>query len=175
LRNLVLSLLSLFIFSLNVNAQSLVDDKTDEFTKKRIKRTSWEILYRHSGLKNPTNIFYNISNVDSVYALNLKIMLGSVFSIDENDELMIKLANDSIITLHNYRFTISNAGGGSIGYWGSAMQGLSVLYEIDKNEYNILKSIEIYKIRIMLNESQIEMEISENNSKTFMKALSLVK
>lgn len=168
-------LLFLLLLSVNLQAQTLVEDKIDDFTKNRIKRTSWEILFRQSGLKNPTNIFYNVSKVDSVYGLTMKIMLGNVFSIDTDDELMIKLENDSVISLHNYRYTISKKGGGSIGYWGSAMQGLTALYEIDNNQYKLLLSVPISKIRIALSRSQIDLDINPKNANSFIDALLLLK
>lgn len=151
-----LLLIFAIITSLSLTAQELLENKVDDFTKKSIKRTSWEkLMYGMSG-----TAFFRISKIDDNYYFDLKLMNNRIFSIPENAELMFKLENDSIYSISNIKYAITEKGAGAIGFAGSAAYGIQTSY-ISKNDWNFstLKKHIPVKFRIYTSDGYIEEEI----------------
>lgn len=167
-----LSLIVLF-FPTFCFAQKLKVNKIDEFTNASVKRTSWETI-NYSG--KSFMAYVRISKIDDILYLNLKIMLPSdeVFSIDKENELMIKTSTDSIITLYNLKYEISCTGCGANGLLGSALQGMEVSYKIPAEMVSYLLNNMIKKLRIYTTDGYVEDNINDKHAETFIKLLKLV-
>lgn len=165
-------LLILFtLFTISGTAQKVSEDYVDEFTKNHIKRTDWETLT--FDMKGVTH--YRLSKIDDHYFIQLKIMLGDVFfSINENDEFMLKLANDEIVTLKNMKYTTTCVGCGSTGLNGSGAQGICVNYNINNEQYLLLTQNVVSKIRVYTSKGLIDLEIKNKKADILQKALKLI-
>lgn len=169
MKNLFLILFALF--TAYCNAQKISEDHIDEFTKNHVKRTDWEGLTFE--MKAVTS--YRFSKIDNQYFIQLKIMLGDVyFSINENDELMLKLINEEIVTLKNIKYTTTCVGCGSTGFNGSQSQGINVSYNISNEQYQLLTQNTISKIRIYTSKNYIDLEIKKKKADILQKALKLL-
>jgi len=152
-------------------AQKLEVNKIDEFTKASVKRTSWETI----NYSNRLMAYTQISKIDDIYYLNLKIMSpDKVFSIDKEDELMIKTITDSVITLYNLKYEISCTGCGSMGLLGSGLQGIEVSYKIPVEIVSYLLTNKIKKLRIYATNGYFEDDIKDKHAEIFIKLLKLV-
>lgn len=162
----------LLLFSINLNAQELVDNKVDEFTKYHLKRTSWEMAFATWGGKYS---YYRFTNIDSTIALDLRISLNNtVFSMREKEKIMMKLDNDSILTLYNLTYAITKRGGAAKGITGSANMGLQATFILNNDAINALMKNRVVKIRIYTTDGYAEEEVNKDRSATFQSALSLV-
>lgn len=153
-----------------ISAQKLVENKIDEFTENSIKRTSWERFVQ-------TALFtsnFRISKIDDNLFFELKMMDGSVFSIDKDQKLMFKLEDNEIVKLPNLEFKVTCEGCGAKGFAGSLAQGIQVAYLINLEQIEKLKNNNAEKIRIYTNDGYREYEMKSKNYAKVKKALSLI-
>jgi hypothetical protein len=163
--------LIVFSFPIFCLAQKLEVNKIDEFTKASVKRTSWETI----NYSNRLMAYTQINKIDNNYYLNLKIMSpDKVFSIDKEDELMIKTITDSVITLYNLKYEISCTSCGSTGLLGSGLQGIEVSYKIPVEIVSYLLTNKIKKLRIYATDGYFEDDIKDKHAEIFIKLLKLV-
>ncbi|MDR3680743.1 MAG: hypothetical protein P4L41_12330 [Flavipsychrobacter sp.] len=167
----VLLITTLICISSHSFSQKIVVDKKDEFTKHRIKQTSWEKLYMGS-FKFPGQGYFRITNIDGTVYLDLKMITGSVVAIEKKQEIMFKLANDSIVSLQNPEFTVSCSGCGATGFVGSNAQGISISCVIDGPIHKQLAAIPIEKIRVYTTKGYSEYNVGKQNENV-MNALAL--
>lgn len=153
------------------NAQKLEQNEIDEFTKKVIKRTSWEPMWRTMG----SSVFFRTSNLDDIYVLSLRMMLGgSIFSIQQSEKLMLKMDDDSVIILNCAQYALTCKGCGAIGFGGSTGEGLQAEYPIDKDQLDYLFNHKVKKIRIYTSKGFIEESVNEKRSESFLNLIKLV-
>jgi len=153
-------------------AQTIEEDKIDEFTKNSIKRTSWETLTNPSFNGNFAS-YVRISKINSTFYLNFKMWNNGIFSILKDDNLFFKLKNDSIVTLFANESTISCRGCGSKGMAGSDAFGVKVNFNLDSKDIELLKGSEIEKIRIYTTGGYLEKAVKERFSEVIKKELML--
>lgn len=160
----------LTVASLRSFAQKLEENKKDEFSNKSIKRTSWETLYKTL----TTESHFSFSKVDTSAFIHVKLMIGNVFSIDKDQELMLKLDNGDIVKLLNTKFEVTCEGCGAVGFIGSGAQGLDVAYWIAKDQLDKLKAHKVVKVRIYTNEGYIEQDIKDKNANKITACVNLI-
>lgn len=151
-------------------SQELTINKTDEFTKAKILRTSWEPLTR----KQAFYCFVQAGKLDNDHLLAFKINLRRVFSIHEGDAIFLKLANDSIVTLRSTKSKISCRGCAEVGLTTAYMDGIELSIPIAPDTYELLTSSPLVKIRINTTGGYIEEEIKEKAGQLIIKELKLV-
>lgn len=162
-----------FTLSLPLSAlsQKLVENKVDDFTKALVKRTSWETICKKGNFWT----YARCSKIDSSRYLTFRIMSNKkVYVVNEGNELMLKLTNDSIVTLHTIKRAISCIGCGSIGLIGSAADGIEVEFFMPKSKFAYLLSHPVAKMRLYSNSGFIEAEIKENWANLLIAQLKLV-
>ncbi|WP_312208265.1 hypothetical protein [Empedobacter sp.] len=171
MRNIIIYL---FFISSFINAQESEKNYKDEFTGDNIKRSSWEFLNNAS---NGFTAKFRLSNIENLYYLDLKMMIGTsspkVFSIHEGDKLMFKLKNDEIIEINSLSSEITCTGCGSTGLIGSKAQGIKTTYALTDEQFNKLKSEPVSKIRIYTTDGYVENDVKGKHSKTIQKAFQL--
>ena len=168
-RSIIKTLLFLIGTSLSAYGQTLEVDEIDEFTKHRVKKTSYETLYLWK-----FTAYCRVAKVEKEERIDLKLMIKGVFSIDKDAEFMFKLDNDEIVTLKNLQYEITCNGCGSNGYLGSQAQGLKTSYGLTAEQHDKLRDHRIVKIRIYTSDGYVEGEIKEKTALTFQNALRLV-
>jgi hypothetical protein len=166
-------LIPLLLISVSSFAQKLTENKRDDFTNKGIKQTSVEKLARSSKMSGFSYDF-SIRKVDSTYLFNVRMMSFGVYSIAKYDKFLIKLKNDSIITLYNPEYEISGRGRGSSGLSGSNTQGTSIYYPITVDQINQILQSDITKIRVYTTEGYSEEDVKESASDKVKAAFKLV-
>lgn len=165
---------SCIFFITNASAQKIEEKKIDEFTKSSIIRTSWETLTRGT-MKDPLQSYARISRINNSTILDLKLMAGSVISIEKDARIMLKLENDSVVTLLYPKYQISCTGCGAVGFVGSAAQGLFLQIPLTSDIVALLLNLRVAKIRVYLNGGYVENEVKEKFGDTFKKQLELIK
>lgn len=161
----------LTFFTQSVFSQTLVENKVDEFTKTSVKRTSWDVICAKSGLY----VYSRASKLNESRIITLRIMMGtSVFSIRKDAKLMLKLSNDSIVTLYNSEYALSCRGCGSINIVGYNNPGVSVDYFISKTDYQTLLESRVVKLRVYASDGYSEGDIKKKNSEEIYKQLKLI-
>lgn len=166
---LVLSLVSLCVFS-----QKLEENKVDEFTKHSVKRTSWEHLVQN--MKMNANV--RVSKIDAnslFFEFKYFGSTVSIFSVKKGNNIMLKLDNDSIVTLQTIDDQISEKGAGAIGFGGSGAYGISLTCSVDKKSFEILSNHKVVKFRFYTNDGYIEEEVGPKKQDLISKEFQLVK
>jgi predicted nucleotidyltransferase len=159
-----------FIFTSMYAGAQLAENKVDEFTKKSVKRTTWEkFIYSMKG-----TAFTRVSRIDSTILLNFKFSNTDVISIREGAKFMLKTSTDSIVTLNALDYTISCKGCGAINYVGSAAEGVEVTYPISIEQVNYLASNPVTKLRFYTTDGYLEFEIKEKFAKSLQDQLKLI-
>lgn len=160
--------------SLQGMTQTLVENKTDDFTKATVKRTSWEkLVYQLSKF----TCFIRFSKIDTLYYLDVKIMeAGNVFSIDKDSKIMLKLSNDTIYTLNNLAYVISSIGDGAIGFVGSQAMGIETSYiSFSDRTFKQLETFPIKKIRIYTTDGYLETDVLDKFSNLVINSIKLLR
>jgi hypothetical protein len=167
-KKITFTIVILILFSTQIKAQKIVENKIDEFTNNKIKRTSWISTYTREYRTR-----FRISKINDNLYLNLKMANGNVFSINEGQKLMLKLSNGEIIKLHNIEYEITCTGCAAIGFVGSQAQGISVSYGMTQKEMTQIGNQDILKIRIYTTTGYVEDDLKLKYSKRIKKAISL--
>lgn len=153
------------------NAQTIEENKIDEFTKKSTKRTSWDPLSR----SNDIWLYSQISKVDTSFYVSLRIIIkGKPFSIKKDDQMLLKLENDSIITLHNPKDEEACRGCGSQNFWTSASKGVEIEYLLSKSAVEYLKEFKVNKIRLYTSRGTVEEDIKGKFADNFFTQVRLI-
>lgn len=152
-------------------SQELIENKVDEFTKHKVLRTSWEPLTRTQKLYS----FIQISKVNESSYLRIKYTIpNTIFSIREGDKIMLKLANDSIVSLLYPKSQVSCKGCGVVGISMSNHDGVEVSIPLDKDVVDILIKQRISKIRVYTTKGYAEEDVKEKLSENLINELKLV-
>lgn len=152
-------------------SQELIENKTDEFTKSKILRTSWEPLTRTQTLYS----FTQVAKINDNIYLRLKYTIPHiVFSIREDDHVMLKLANDSIIKLPYPKSQVSCRGCGVNGLSMSNHDGVDISFLIDPDLAKLLSQNLIVKIRVYTTKGYTEEDVKEKLANNLIKELKLI-
>jgi hypothetical protein len=151
--------------------QKLVKNEVDEFTGISVKTTSLEQLVSESPWGgNSFHLSESVKRINDNYYLIVRFSLDNVFSVASEQKLMIKLENDSIVTLLNKEYDISSNGRGAIG----GKQGVYLTYPIESDDLDLLKENKATKIRIYTTDGYLEKDIKEKNQDKIKKCIELV-
>lgn len=170
---IILKFIIVFIFCnlSQIYGQTLDENKIDDFTNLKVKRTSWETL----NMTYSYSAYFRISRINDNNYFDLKMMLGGkAFSIDKNQEIMFKLNNNEFVKLQNPEFTVTCTGCGAKGFNGSGAQGLKISYPLNEDDINKLKNNTVVKIRIYTNDGYVENDTKESIANKIPIALMLV-
>lgn len=160
---------------LNVNAQKIVTNEVDKFSKKRVVETSFERISN----SNPTNLNILTKRVwiafgkynDTEY-LRLKWCCISVLSIKKDAEIIFLDSDGNTYTFKNVEYQISESGKGTAGAFGTGLQGLDIL------AYGDISSLEgknITDMRICTTDGFVDFEISKKASDKISKTYQVYK
>ena len=154
-------------------AQKLKQNEVDPFSKQLTRQTSWETL--HSGGKNTT--YFSVRKIDNRVLLEIKAMMGSggtYFSVPSGADFMIRLQNDSVVTLHNLTPAYASLGEGAINFYGSGAPGISVTYGLDEKEVALLLTNPATQFRISTSVGAYTFDLKKGGAERLQKSLTLV-
>ncbi len=153
------------------SGQELEIDEIDEFTKSHVQTTSWETLTNRS----PLYSYARLRKIDNRYVFDVKLMGGSkVFSVDEGNNLLLKLENEEIIEIFNKNYELSNYGEGAIGIIGSQSLGVFLKCSISHEQLQKLRQKKLEKIRLNSSNGYREAEVKSKQAEKFMKMMNLI-
>jgi len=113
--------------------------------------------------------------IDSVCYANLRLSInGKVIAVEDGGKLMLKLANDSIITLYNNEYSVSRKGNASFGFMGSGVEGVNLFFPIPTEYYPILTTRKIIKIRLYTTGGYADQEIGDGAAVAFLDTFKLL-
>jgi len=159
------------VFSGGCFGQTLEKNEVDEFTGRKVKHTSLEVLTKNMRF----SLFYRIMSEDDKKILNIKMMIGNkVFSISEGDELMFKMKDGQVIILPCLEFVVTCTGCGARGFGGSAGQGINANYLLSQENFELLRTGNLEKIRVHTSLGYGDADITDSNSKTFQRTFMLL-
>lgn len=154
-------------------AQKLEKNEVDSFTRQLTRQTSWKTL--HNGGKNTT--YFSVRKIDNRVLLDIKAMMGSggtYFSIPDGADFMIRLQNDSIVTLHNLTPAYASPGEGAINFYGSGAPGISVTYGLDEKEMALLLTNPATQFRICTSVGAYTYDLKKRGAERLQKSLGLI-
>jgi hypothetical protein len=155
------------------HAQTIRENKIDEFTKNSVKRTSWEPISKIG------KIYGHVrgSKINDQFYLDLKCILdgGNVVGIKEGPVVMLKMNTDSVITLINQKHIVSCKGCGSINIIGSDGYGVELNLPLTNDQVEYLTKNTATKIRIYTTDGYIESDIKEKFQDNIKNVLQMVK
>lgn len=127
-------------------------NKTDDFTKSRIRETDMVLLFKDA--MSGASKGFTIRQVNSDYYIQMRASsTDRVAVIGKNGELMFKLANDSVVTLKSMDIYAADLSG-SLGV-------LNATYTISKEQLALLSKSGIVKFRYYLTDGYVEEEVKE--------------
>ena len=154
------------LFPFFAGAQKIAENKVDDFTHAKIRRTTWNDLdFKFSG---PMIVRTRINQIDSLYYLEVKYMCHGACSMRQGDVFMLKFSSDSIISLPNPELKLSCIGCGSTGLMGSNALGLDLSFNITHEQIKYFSENKIVKIRLYLSDGYNEDSPSSSDAKIFM-------
>ena len=154
-------------------AQKLKKNEVDPFTGQLVRQTSWKTL-RH---KSAHTSYFSVRKIDTRVFLDFRAIMGpggTYFSIPRGAYFMIKLQNDSIVTLHNLTPAYASDGQGAIGFYGSAATGISVTYGLDEKEVALLLKNPATQFRFCTSIGPYTFDLKKGGAEKLRKALALV-
>jgi hypothetical protein len=155
------------LLTLGCFGQTLEKDEVDEFTGRKVKHTSVEVLTKNMRF----SLFYRIMSEDNKKVVNIKMMIGAkVFSIAEGDEIMFKMAGGQVVTLPCLAFVVTCTGCGARGFGGSTGQGINAQYFLSRENFELLRTNDLEKIRVYTSLGYAEADIAKGNAETFRRS-----
>jgi hypothetical protein len=154
-------------------AQKLKRNAVDPFTGQVVRQTSWKIL-RHTWFHTT---YFSVRRTGDRVLLDFKAMMGAggtYFSIPRGAYFMLRLQNDSIVTLHNLTPAYASDGQGAIGFYGSAATGISVTYDLDEKEVAMLLKNPATQFRFCTSIGAYTFDLKKRGAERLQKSLALV-
>lgn len=143
-----------FVFSCGYETITLENNSIDEFTGDAIKQTSWFTL----GMTAFSEQYCRFSKVNDREFMEIKCLGSSVGSVNKGEKTLVKFEDGQIVEIHNLEFAIMSVGQGSIGLVGSNALGIHLVFRIDEQMANKLKTQAVTKIRVYSNDGYYEIE-----------------
>jgi hypothetical protein len=154
----------LLFMAFNCRAQSdcSIKETIDEFTKSKIRET--KLFTVASGLSQ--NVNFQLSKVDSDFHLTIRYeVLGfSPLVIEKGSELMLKLTNDSILTVYALETSVAGSKGG-----GGKTTQLFGRYTVTSEQLSILGNVPSTKLRFITTSGYIEKEFTAPGTDRLLK------
>lgn len=167
MKNLFLFLMCLITCN-SIHAQKIVKDEIDEFTGSRITVTNY--------ISFSDGFTCALHKVNNTIILKTTYNCGDkVYSMEKGADLMLKLENDSIITLNNEEDAVAEYWSLNLGKTFIWHFSLKTIYIIPDEVYTLLKTNKIRMVRFYTTDGYITETVSEKRAKKILKLFSLLK
>jgi hypothetical protein len=172
MKKLLLILPLIFLMSCLASKQQsnkLEVNKIDEYTGNSVKKTYWQFLSKDRGYT-----YVRFRKVNNQYFLHFKAITGSVFAIDEGENLYFKFNDGSIMKLYNPEYDISSYGGGSVNIVGSELLGIYLIIPISKKELETFSSKQLTGIRMIGTEGYRQKKVRKDYAENLIRLATLI-
>jgi len=136
-------------------SNKLVTEKVDDMTMAKIFETKYIDLNRIKLFDNGANFMMKFRKIDNRIIIDLYTSNQQIFSIIKDDELMLKLSNDSILKFKNNEYSIAH----TFNAAGATLYILENSYYANIEDIEMLSKFQLKKIRVYLSDSYLEREI----------------
>lgn len=156
------SILLILLCSIWVAAfsQKIVKNEKDEFTGNQVTETSYTAI--SEGFNCALRIVNNTHTLLTVFNCD-----DNVYTMEEGAEFMLKLQNDSIITLQNPKDAVAEYWSTTIGSLHLSHFNLNTKYILSDEQIIQLQTIPIKIVRFYTTDGYIERKVSEKNAKKY--------
>jgi hypothetical protein len=153
-------------------SQKLHRNEVDEFTGKRIKFTEHDVLCQNFNM----SAFVQSRKIDSLYFLNIKLMLGGsqYHTIDRDNRFYLKMMDSTVVELRSIEYSQACKGCGARGFSGSIGYGTQTNYQIDFSQLNELILKDIIKVRIYTSKGYVECNVKGEKESIIKRQLLLI-
>ena len=154
-------IVALMVVSIALHAQCDYSLKErDKFTGQEVKETRETLLY--GGLTK--SLFFKIGSQEGSYYIKLKLMLNNVWSINQDKDIIMLLADRSKIILNPQEYVLSESNNSSIS---SSFEGV-VVCRLSNDQMNSIRGVKIESIRFNMNRDQIDFDIKKRKQSVLM-------
>lgn len=148
-------------------SQKIVKNEKDAFTGSQVTETSY--------VKLSDGLTCSIRSVNDICMLMVSFNGGDeVYTMEQDAQLMLKLQNDSIVTLSNLEVAVSEYRSFTIGNTYISHYLLQTKYTLSDEQIKELQEYKISRIRFYTTDGYIEREVSEKNAKKLLKLFNLI-
>ena len=164
------SILLMLLCSMWVAAfsQKIVKNEKDEFTGSQVTETSYTAI--SDGFNCALRIVNDTRTLLSVFNCD-----DNVYTMEEGAEFMLKLQNDSILTLENLKDAVSEYWSTTIGSLHLSHFNLKTKYILSDEQIKQLQTTPITVVRFYTTDGYIERKVSSKNAKKLLKLFNLIK
>lgn len=150
-------------------AQKIKVNEIDKFTKEQVLETSFEKIVSDKNILGSSdghlmkNIWIAFRQVGNNTYLRLKWCTNKVVALSDNSDIIFLDNNGNTYTFKNSEFTLSGKGEGTVGIYGSALEGLNI-YMI--GDCAALKDKTITDMRINTTDGYIDFALNKKAAQT---------
>lgn len=167
MRRSILLMLLCFMWA-TAFSQKIVKSEKDEFTGSQVTETSYTAI--SDGFNCALRIVNDTRTLLAVFNCN-----DNVYIMEEGAEFMIKLQNDSIITLQNLKLAVAEYWSTTIGSLHLSHFNLNTDYILSDEQIKQLQTIPVTVVRFYTTDGYIERKVSGKNAKKLLKLFNLIK
>lgn len=149
-------------------SQKIVKNEKDEFTGSQVTETSY------TPISDGFNCALRIVN-DTWTLLAVFNCGDNVYTMEEDAEFMLKLQNDSIITLQNLKDAVAEYWSKTVGSLHLSHFNLKTKYILSNEQIKQLQTTPITVVRFNTTDGYIERKVSGKNAKKLLKLFNLIK
>lgn len=154
--------------------QEIKKSETDEFTgAKKIETTAERLAF-----DGTWTLYVSGVKLDSIELLHFNVLIekyrNRFYTISEGQKIMLKLQNDSVVSLSAAKYSQSCKGCGSVNIMGSSAEGISILYHIDAKAAALLKENPVVKIRLYNSLGYVDGDIKKKFSGKISSIVALI-
>ena len=149
-------------------SQKIVKNEKDEFTGSHVTETSYTAI--SDGFNCALRTINDTRTLLAVFNCG-----DDVYSMEEGAEFMLKLQNDSIITLQNLKDAVAEYWSSTIGSLHLSHFNLKTKYILSDEQIQQLQTTPITVVRFYTTDGYIERKVSAKNAKKLLKLFNLLK
>lgn len=155
---------ALILISFKVYSQKIEVNKKDDMTNNIVVKTSMEKLTSNM---TPKWIKVGVDKINDKYLLSTTFCMGGTFFIiSEGGEIILKLTNDSLVTLKSIERSAAHEGMGG--------KQADVRYFIPADKLDLLRKNGVKKIRPYASDGYVDMEVLEKKYNIIQKEIELI-
>ena len=148
-------------------SQKIVKNEKDEFTGSQVIETSYVSL--------SDGFTCAIRAVNGTAVLLVSFNGGDeVYTMEKDAQFMFKLQNDSIVTLANLDYAVSEYWSTSVGNTHISHYTLKTKYILSDEQIKQLQTTPITIVRFYTTDGYVERKVSDKNAKKLLKLFSLI-
>ncbi len=157
----------LFFLALSVSLHTAhaqeVKSSVDEFTGAEITKTDFQYIKQSFSM----TLAVKFTKIDDSKVMFAAVTMGmnDYFSITKESALMLKTEGGNIVKLYPRESEVASKGGANVGkFAGSGAIGVTVVYDLKKEDIDILSTQKVTKFRLYTLKGYTDQDVKEGKS-----------